>query len=178
MAGEPLRVVFDSSALKLVARSDRRVSAGLDILAASSLAFMKEKCPVSPVQPTYASPVPLGRSVGTTYKGRGLARPSGPAVARTRYQGDLPLRPSGFLRNSIRMFKMPDGSVIIGPTAPYGRYVNDGTRPHVIRSTGRWPLRNRATGQVFGPVVHHPGTQGAHFIEATAQQLNGKVFAI
>lgn len=42
---------------------------------------------------------------------------------------------------------------------PYAGYVTHGTRPHIIRSTGPWPLRNRETGQVFGPVVHHPGTK-------------------
>jgi hypothetical protein len=39
-----------------------------------------------------------------------------------------------------------------------------GTRPHIIRSHGPYPLRNRRTGQVFGPVVHHPGTQPRPFL--------------
>jgi hypothetical protein len=69
---------------------------------------------------------------------------------------------------------MPDGSVIVGPTAPYGIFVNDGTPPHEIHSTGSWPLRNRATGQVFGPVVHHPGTQAQPFITGAAEAVQGR----
>lgn len=174
----PIAVLWDNTALKLIGRTDPRARAGLDLLAAASVREMKRRCPVSAVQPVYASPVPLGRSTGPTYQGRGLARPRGPARPRIRYQGDLPLRPSGFLRNSIKAFRLADGSIIVGPTAPYSKFVNNDTRPHTIRSHGSWPLRNRATGQVFGPVVHHPGTRGAHFIEGAAQQLNGKVWII
>lgn len=60
----------------------------------------------------------------------------------------------------------PDGpevtiaSTATGPNGePLGLWAEVGTRPHIIRSTGPWPLRNRETGQVFGPVVHHPGTK-------------------
>jgi hypothetical protein len=82
-----------------------------------------------------------------------------------------PLHRSGTLRSSVRSFRQADGSVLVGPTASYGGYVNDGTPPHVIRSTGPWPLRNPETGQVFGPVVHHPGTKAVHFIERTAADI-------
>lgn len=83
---------------------------------------------------------------------------------------------SGNLRSSTHAFREPDGNITIGPTADYGRYVNFDTRPHLITSHGPWPLRNRATGQVFGRVVHHPGTRGQHFIEKTADSMNGRVF--
>lgn len=39
-----------------------------------------------------------------------------------------------------------------------------GSRAHVIRSTGPWPLRNHETGQVFGREVHHPGTPEQPFM--------------
>lgn len=87
-----------------------------------------------------------------------------------------PLHRSGNLRSSIRALRQPDGEVIVGPTADYARYVNDGTVPHVIHSHGPWPLRNRETGQVFGRVVHHPGTVGSHFIERTAETFEGRVY--
>lgn len=48
---------------------------------------------------------------------------------------------------------------------PYAGYVTNGTAPHVIRSTGPWPLRNRETGQVFGPIVHHPGTKPNDYLQ-------------
>ena len=46
----------------------------------------------------------------------------------------------------------------------YAASVEMGSRPHVIRSHGPWPLRNRETGQVFGQVVHHPGTKAQPFM--------------
>lgn len=48
---------------------------------------------------------------------------------------------------------------------PYAAFVTHGTRPHIIRSTGPWPLRNRATGQVFGPVVRHPGAAPNDYLQ-------------
>lgn len=124
----------------------------LYLLAARIHLNMKRLCPVSPVVPVYARggrPVPGGR----------------------RYAGDFPLRPSGHLRQSIKRYRLGDGSWIIGPTADYAEYVNSGTVPHEIRSHGPWPLRNRATGQVFGRIVHHPGTRGVHFVERAVETL-------
>jgi len=167
-------IVWDEAALAAL-KDTPQVRLAVDQLTAQAVVIMKSLCPVSPVMPVYASPVPLGSSKGPVYKGRGLARPSGPAVPRTRYGGDLPLPASGTLRNSIRGTRTPDGDMLVGPTTDYGGYVNDGTPPHEINSTGPWPLRNRATGQVFGPHVHHPGTKGSHFIERTAEALNGTV---
>lgn len=86
-----------------------------------------------------------------------------------------PLHRSGRLRSSITSERQPDGSIHVGPTADYGKYVNDGTPPHIIRSHGSYPLRNAETGQVFGPVVHHPGTRAQPFIEETAADINGMV---
>lgn len=43
-----------------------------------------------------------------------------------------------------------------------------GSAPHVIRSTGPWPLRNRETGETFGRVVHHPGTPAQPFMRPAA----------
>jgi hypothetical protein len=37
------------------------------------------------------------------------------------------------------------------------QFIEYGTVPHIIRSHGPYPLRNRKTGQVFGRVVFHPG---------------------
>jgi hypothetical protein len=166
-------VTFDSSAVKLWAEHDPRIVAGTDRLAGLLVGAMKAACPVSPVQAVYAYPVPPGSSKGPVHKGRPIARPAGPDVSRSRAAGDLPLRPSGYLRSSIHAFRLPDGSVIIGPTAPYGKFVNDGTLPHEIHSHGPWPLRNRATGQVFGPVVHHPGTRAQPFIQQALDAVPG-----
>lgn len=170
-----IRIVFDEAAIKMLP-SEPGVQAELDKLAARAVVTMKRLCPVSPVYPVYAQPVPLGRSTGPVYGGagerhKGVRRKSGPDRPRRRLQGDLPLPASGTLRNSIRAFRESDESILVGPTAPYAEYVEEDTRPHVIRSTGPWPLRNRRTGQVFGPVVNHPGTTGQHFIRDTALRL-------
>jgi hypothetical protein len=89
-----------------------------------------------------------------------------------------PLHRSGNLRSSVHAFRQVNGDVLVGPTADYGEYVNDGTRPHIIRSRGPWPLRNRETGQVFGQVVHHPGTRPVHFIERTADSFEGRRYSL
>lgn len=39
-----------------------------------------------------------------------------------------------------------------------------GSQPHLIRSHGPYPLRSRETGEVFGPVVMHPGTPAQPFM--------------
>jgi hypothetical protein len=182
MAGT-VEIVWDTGAVKVWC-DDPASGAGraLDVVAARVQVAMKALCPVSPVQPVYAKPVPLGRSKGPAYAGRrigkGLAWPGGPDVSRRRLQGDLPLRPSGYLRSSIIKVRDLDGSILIGPTAPYGGFVNNGTPPHVIRSTGPWPLRNRASGQVFGPVVRHPGTAATHFVEHSVDGLAGLVIRV
>jgi hypothetical protein len=75
---------------------------------------------------------------------------------------------SGNLRRSVHSFRQGDGSILIGPTADYAHFVVEGTVPHEIRSHGPWPLRNRETGQVFGPRVKHPGTRPNDFITRAA----------
>jgi len=169
-----ITVTWDDAAVKLWSEEGPEVTGAMDLLAGRLVTAMKALCPVSPVMPVYAQPVPLGSSTGPAYVGRGLARPGGPDVSRTRYPGDLPLYPTGYLRSSIHAFRLPGGAIIVGPTAPYAEYVNNGTPPHGIDSTGPWPLRNRASGQVFGPHVNHPGTKATHFVERAAESLGGQ----
>jgi hypothetical protein len=171
---DDIHVVWDSAAVKLWASKSPELAAATGRLAARVVVAMKAAIPVSPVMPAYAHPVPAGSSRGPAYRGRGLARLRGPDVPRVRFGGDLPLRPSGYLRSSVRAVRDPvTGEWLVGATAPYARYVNDGTPAHIIRSTGPWPLRNRATGQVFGREVHHPGTRAVHFTERAAASITG-----
>lgn len=51
------------------------------------------------------------------------------------------------------------------PKATYAPYVEFGTRPHIITAVNAKVLANRKTGQIFGPVVHHPGTKANPFLE-------------
>lgn len=84
---------------------------------------------------------------------------------------------SGTLRSSIHGFRR-DGNRCVGPTADYAPYVEDDTVPHIIESHGDYPLRNRATGQVFGRIVHHPGTRGQHFVSRTAETFQGRRYDV
>lgn len=157
--GGKATVVWDEAAIAEWTAHGIQPQAALDVAAALVVNEMKRLCPVSKVQPVYAT--------------RGATVAGG-----RRYAGDFPLRPSGYLRSSIRAIRMPDGSVRIGPTADYGRYVNDGTPPHGIDSTGTWPLRNRATGQVFGPHVNHPGTTATRFVQNSVLVLRSFTYHV
>jgi hypothetical protein len=45
------------------------------------------------------------------------------------------------------------------PKANYAPYVEFGTAPHEIRPVNAKVLANPKTGQIFGTLVHHPGTK-------------------
>lgn len=89
-------------------------------------------------------------------------------------------RPSGYLRSSTNRWHEQDRSVCVGPNAEtpegvqYAKFVEFPTRPHIIRSHGDYPLRNRKRGQVFGREVHHPGTQAQPFIRPALDDLAGR----
>lgn len=77
--------------------------------------------------------------------------------------------PSGHLRSSIGWTVERDsegwyGDIYCEAPAAEVLAVEFGTRPHTIRSTGDWPLRNARTGDVFGPEVQHPGTEAQPFL--------------
>jgi hypothetical protein len=58
------------------------------------------------------------------------------------------------------------------PKASYAPFVEFGTAPHDIKPVRARVLANSLTGQVFGTLVHHPGTKANPFMErivATAQ---------
>lgn len=81
---------------------------------------------------------------------------------------------SGHLRSSISWDLVRDADGLyadVGTDVDYGLYVEVGTKPHVIRSTGLWPLRNRRTGQVFGLVVHHPGTRAQPYLRPALDDI-------
>lgn len=91
-------------------------------------------------------------------------------------------RPSGYLRSAIHWRLGADELGIyvdvLSPAttpdgAPYGLFVEVGTAPHVIRSHGPYPLRNARTGQVFGPIVNHPGTPAQPHLRPALDDLRG-----
>lgn len=101
------------------------------------------------------------------------------AAARDAVVAAAPSRETGRLKRSIRMYAR-DGagrftsqsgpnpaicSFEVAIEVPYAGYVLKGTSgPYPIFSHGPWPLRNRHTGQVFGPRVQHPGIKANDFL--------------
>lgn len=82
--------------------------------------------------------------------------------------------PPGHMRSSIRWEVGRDAGgwyVDVICDADEALYVELGTAPHTIRSTGPWPLRNARTGQVFGPEVHHPGTEAQPFLRPALDRM-------
>jgi hypothetical protein len=59
----------------------------------------------------------------------------------------------------------------VGSDLDYALPVEVGSRPHVIKSHGDYPLRNRRTGQVFGPLVHHPGARAQAYLRPALDDL-------
>jgi hypothetical protein len=51
------------------------------------------------------------------------------------------------------------------PKAQYAPYVEFGTAPHIIRPVNARVLANPQTGDIFGTLVHHPGTKANPFME-------------
>jgi len=159
-----VRIVWDEAAVTAwVSNPTAAPARALDRAASKVLQEMKRRCPVSKLPQIRGAG---GRFVSVTKTGATVK-------GGTRYAGDFPLQPSGYLRRSCRKQLEADGSQIIGPTAKYGIYVQNGTPAHVINSTGPWPLRNRATGAVFGRTVHHPGTKPNPFITESLSVLSG-----
>jgi hypothetical protein len=146
---DDVTVVWDDAAVQDWIDTSPGFRAAMDRITAQVTVAMKAAIPVSPVCAVYARPASHG----------GVAA--------------LPLRPSGYLRNSVRADRLPGGDVKIGPTADYAIYVQEDTVPRLIVSHGPWPLRSHCTGKVFGRVVRHPGTTGKHFIEKAAAAVDG-----
>ena len=82
---------------------------------------------------------------------------------------------TGALRESEQVFGVTGGGAVaiaeVGSDLVYARFRNDGG---TITSKGPWPLRNPATGQVFGRSVTQAG---AHYIEKAEAWAEGPIQA-
>lgn len=63
----------------------------------------------------------------------------------------------------------------IGSNVKYAAIVELGSGPHIIRARNARVLANRETGQVFGAVVHHPGTRAQPYLAPALYQERGGV---
>ncbi len=96
------------------------------------------------------------------------------AATAANVMTDLAPERTGRLRASIRIDRRPL-MAIIGPTTYYAKYVELGTRPHIIR-----PRRARflhfwiGEREIFAKVVHHPGTRPQLFVKRAADAASEK----
>lgn len=83
------------------------------------------------------------------------------------------LRASGKIQYSSLFSFRPRATVFFD--TDYAAFVNDGTRPHIIRPKNARALRFRVGGQiVYARVVHHPGTRPNPFLDrALRETLRG-----
>lgn len=119
---------------------------GLDRAAHSVLAQMKERIPVSP-----------DGSHG---------RPAGFAKSKLHVLG---------IRDEIGLAKDvgTDATSPEGYSYPVG--LENGVKPHVIRSHGPYPLRS-ADGRVFGREVQHPGNKPMPWARPALYSIRGRRF--
>lgn len=73
-------------------------------------------------------------------------------------------------------YRNGDLEVTVSAGAPYGLFVEEGTRAHVIRPKHRKALRwAGGNGFAFAKSVNHPGTEATHFLANAAEEKNGDI---
>lgn len=84
-------------------------------------------------------------------------------TGRLRSSLDMRFRRTGTLRPSVQVFSNVD----------YAAYVNDGTRPHIIRPRNSGGvLRFRMGGRtVYARYVNHPGTEARPFLDRALSEV-------
>lgn len=101
----------------------------------------------------------------------------GSAVIENDLQRNVPVR-TGRLRDSITR-EVYDDRAIIRTNSGYGRFVNNGTRPHdIFPRFGRF-LRFEINGRViYAKRVRHPGFTGRRFVETTLSESVPKIMEL
>lgn len=99
-------------------------------------------------------------------------------LAKFTVGGIVPIRTGYLVQNWA--FEVGNLQARWYPRASYAPYVEFGTPPHVIRPVNKRVLANANTGEIFGTIVHHPGTKPNDFmgrIVAAAQPEITQMFA-
>ena len=97
----------------------------------------------------------------------------GSALTEEELRNNVPVR-TGKLRASVTRLSITSNSAQIDTTSGYGRYVNDGVGPRIIR--GNPFLRFEIGGEVFfRRQVFNPGFPGRHFKEKTIASVGIKI---
>ena len=80
------------------------------------------------------------------------------------------LRASGKIQSAGFFSFRPKATVTFD--TDYAAFVNDGTRPHIIRPRNARALRFVVGGQVvYAKVVHHPGTRPNPFLDRALREV-------
>lgn len=100
----------------------------------------------------------------------------GSAIVEATLITEIPER-TGTLRRSVRR-DVSETRAEIYTTAGYGKYVDQGTPPHVIRAKSGF-LRFEIGGQVFfRKQVFHPGYAGRFFVHRTLAKVHQSLVAL
>lgn len=84
------------------------------------------------------------------------------------------LRSSGRIQYSSFFGFRPKATIIFA--VDYAEFVNNGTRPHIIRPKNAKVLRFTVGGQVvYAKVVHHPGTKAKPFLDRAVREVMGGI---
>jgi hypothetical protein len=91
-------------------------------------------------------------------------REQGRSLVETILRQLVPVK-TGVLQNSVTSVETPKGFSVY-PTAPYAKYVDKGTNPHVIRARNASVLRWYSVlgDPIFAKWVMHPGSRGKFFM--------------
>lgn len=84
-------------------------------------------------------------------------------------RGKVVVRASGHLQQSTNWYPSGNGTATVYSNTDYARYVEEGTRAHVIRSRDRKALRfptGSGAGFGFVKVINHPGSKPHPFFFA------------
>lgn len=77
----------------------------------------------------------------------------------------------GNLRQSIHSYSKNKNTNVVTAGAKYAIFVHMGTRPHIINIRKKKVLADR-NGNIFGKVVHHPGTKANPFFTRAMKKIN------
>lgn len=86
-------------------------------------------------------------------------------------RGIVPVK-RGFLRDSITR-KITLNGFVVYPAASYGKFVDQGTKPHDIFPKNARVLHWFGPGgeNIFATHSHHPGTKGKFFVKQTRDAM-------
>lgn len=81
----------------------------------------------------------------------------------------------GNLRQNIKSNMLTKTRAQVVSKAPYSIFVEEGTRPHIIRIKKKRILADKRAGEFYGTKVNHPGTKANPFMQRAVDKSQGKV---